>query len=148
IVIALMQASDGETTVGSFASFITAMLMLLTPLKHIANVNGPLQRGLSAAEAVFKLVDAQPERQDGKVLAQRARGEIEFVDVGFTYPDQAQPALAHVNLRVRPGETVAFVGMSGGGKTALVNLVPAFYPVTNGAILLDGEPISDIALAS
>ncbi|GIZ51331.1 lipid A export permease/ATP-binding protein MsbA [Noviherbaspirillum aridicola] len=148
IVIALLQASEGETTVGSFASFITAMLMLLTPLKHIANVNGPLQRGLSAAEAVFKLIDSQPERSDGKTLAQRARGEIKFVDVGFTYPEQTQPALSHVNLHVHPGETVAFVGMSGGGKTTLVNLVPAFYPVTTGEIRLDGESIRNISLSS
>jgi subfamily B ATP-binding cassette protein MsbA len=148
IVIALLQAHSGRTTVGSFASFITAMLMLLTPLKHLAGINGPLQRGLSAADAVFKLIDAAPERTDGKVLPQRARGMLEFFDVSFSYPGQEQAALSHIDLSVHPGETVAFVGMSGGGKSTLVNLVPAFYPVSAGTIRLDGEDIDTLALAS
>ncbi|HEX2531789.1 MAG TPA: lipid A export permease/ATP-binding protein MsbA [Burkholderiaceae bacterium] len=148
IVIALVQASQGQTTVGSFASFITAMLMLLTPLKHLAEVNGPLQRGMAAAEAVFDLIDARPERTTGKALPARAAGKLEFVDVGFTYPGQAQAALSGINLTIRPGETVAFVGMSGGGKSTLVNLVPNFYTVSAGEIRLDGEPIEGIALSS
>jgi subfamily B ATP-binding cassette protein MsbA len=148
IVIALIQSTQGEATVGGFASFITAMLMLLTPLKHLAELNGPLQRGLAAAEAVFNLIDAQPERTDGKVLPGRASGRLEFADVSFSYPGQKQLALSHINLTIEPGETVAFVGMSGGGKSTLVNLVPDFYTPTKGEILLDGEPIGQIALAS
>lgn len=148
IVIALVQANEGNTTVGSFASFITAMLMLLTPLKHLAEINGPLQRGLSASEAVFALIDSRPERTSGKTLPGRAAGKLEFDDVSFAYPGQAQPALAHINLTIRPGETVAFVGMSGGGKSTLVNLVPGFYSATGGEIRLDGEPIEQISLAS
>jgi ATP-binding cassette, subfamily B, bacterial MsbA len=148
IVIALLQASHGETTVGSFASFITAMLMLLTPLKHMAEVNGPLQRGLAASEAVFKLIDATPERTSGKTLARRASGKLDFMNVGFSYPGQTQPALSNIRLTVQPGETVAFVGMSGGGKSTLVNLVPDFYSVTAGEIRLDGEAIEQIALPS
>jgi ATP-binding cassette, subfamily B, bacterial MsbA len=148
IVIALLQASHGETTVGSFASFITAMLMLLTPLKHMAEVNGPLQRGLAASEAVFKLIDATPERTSGKTLARRASGRLDFMNVGFSYPGQTQPALSNIQLTVQPGETVAFVGMSGGGKSTLVNLVPDFYSVTAGEIRLDGEAIEQIALPS
>jgi ATP-binding cassette, subfamily B, bacterial MsbA len=148
IVIALLQASHGETTVGSFASFITAMLMLLTPLKHMAEVNGPLQRGLAASEAVFKLIDATPERTSGKTLARRASGKLDFMNVGFSYPGQTQPALSNIQLTVQPGETVAFVGMSGGGKSTLVNLVPDFYSVTAGEIRLDGEAIEQIALPS
>lgn len=148
IVIALVQASQGQATVGSFASFITAMLMLLTPLKHIAEVNGPLQRGMAAAESVFKLIDAPAERTTGKTLTARAAGRLDFVDVGFSYPDQERAALSNVNLTVMPGETVAFVGMSGGGKSTLVNLVPEFHPVTSGQIRLDGQPISEIALTS
>jgi subfamily B ATP-binding cassette protein MsbA len=148
IVIALIQSSAGQTTVGGFASFITAMLMLLTPLKHLAEVNGPLQRGLAAAEAVFNLIDAAPERTGGKTLPSRAAGRLDFDNVGFTYPGQTQRALSHVNLTVMPGETVAFVGMSGGGKTTLVSLVPDFYSVTEGEIRLDGQPIEDISLTS
>lgn len=148
IVIALIQSSQNQTTVGGFVSFITAMLMLLAPLKRLAEVNGPLQRGLAAAEAVFDLIDAPPERTSGRVLPRRASGKIEFVNVGFTYPGQNAPALEGINLTARPGETIAFVGMSGGGKTTLVSLVPEFHPVTKGEIRLDGEPIGQIALSS
>jgi subfamily B ATP-binding cassette protein MsbA len=124
------------------------MLMLLTPLKHLAEVNGPLQRGLAASEAVFNLIDAAPERTTGKNLPDRAAGRVDFADVSFSYPGQTQLALSHINLTVMPGETVAFVGMSGGGKTTLVSLVPDFYSVTSGEILLDGQPIEQIALTS
>lgn len=148
IMIALAQAGDGHMTVGGFASFITAMLMTLTPLKHLAGVNGPLQRGIAAGELVFGLIDAEPERTGGMKLAQRAKGQLEFRDVSFHYPGQAQPALSNVNLVVAPGETIALVGMSGGGKSTLVNLVPAFYPLTQGQILLDGQAIADIELGS
>lgn len=148
IVIALIQSGQNQTTVGGFVSFITAMLMLLTPLKHLAEVNGPLQRGLTAAEAVFGLIDAQPERTSGRILPARSEGRLEFVDVGFAYPGQRQMALQHIDLRVMPGETIAFVGMSGGGKSTLVNLVPGFYAASSGEIRLDGEPIEQIALSS
>jgi len=148
IVIALIQSSQNQTTVGGFVSFITAMLMLLAPLKRLAEVNGPLQRGLAAAEAVFSLIDASPERTTGTQLAGRAAGKLEFVEVGFSYPGQNTPALEGIDLTVEPGETVAFVGMSGGGKSTLVNLVPEFYQATSGEIRLDGMAIGDIALAS
>jgi subfamily B ATP-binding cassette protein MsbA len=148
IVVALIQSSRGEATVGDFVSFITAMLMLLAPLKHLAEVNGPLQRGLAAAEAVFSLIDAPPERTSGKMLQARASGRLDFVNVSFSYPGQNRAALSNINLSITPGETVALVGMSGGGKSTLVNLVPGFYSVTEGEIRLDGEPIEQIALDS
>ena len=148
IMIALAQAGDGQMTVGGFASFITAMLMTLTPLKHLAGVNGPLQRGLAAGATVFGIIDAHPERESGAVLKGRVAGKLEFENIGFSYPDQKQPALSGIQLSVAPGETVALVGMSGGGKSTLVNLVPEFYTPTAGRILLDGQPISDIALHS
>ena len=148
IVIALIQSARGQSTVGDFVSFITAMLMLLTPLKRLAEVNGPLQRGMAASEAVFGLIDAAPERTSGKPLAQRATGRLEFDDVSFSYPGQTQRALSHINLTIMPGETVAFVGMSGGGKSTLVGLVPNFYSVSSGEIRLDGQPIEEITLDS
>jgi subfamily B ATP-binding cassette protein MsbA len=148
IVIALIQSSRGEATVGGFVSFITAMLMLLAPLKHLAEVSGPLQRGLAAAEAVYGLIDSEPERTTGRTLAQRARGRLDFSKVSFAYPGQSQNALTDIDLCIMPGETVAFVGMSGGGKSTLVSLVPDFYSATSGEIRLDGEPIEGIALAS
>lgn len=148
IVIALIQSSQGQATVGAFVSFVTAMLMLLTPLKHLAEVNGPLQRGMAAAGSVFELIDAPAERGTGKVLSGRASGRLDFIDVGFSYPGQNQAALSHINLTVMPGETVAFVGMSGGGKSTLANLVPGFYSVAEGEIRLDGEPVEQISLES
>ena len=148
IMIALAQAGDGNMTVGGFASFITAMLMTLTPLKHLAAVNGPLQRGLAAGSTVFGIIDSAPERETGVVLHERASGKLDFEHVGFSYPNQKQAALSDISLSIAPGETIALVGMSGGGKTTLVNLVPEFFAPTEGRILLDGQPISDIALTS
>jgi subfamily B ATP-binding cassette protein MsbA len=148
IMIALAQAGDGNMTVGGFASFITAMLMTLTPLKHLAAVNGPLQRGLAAGSTVFGIIDSAPERETGVVLHERASGKLDFEHVSFSYPNQKQAALSDFSLSIAPGETIALVGMSGGGKTTLVNLVPEFFVPTGGRILLDGQPISDIALAS
>ncbi len=148
IVIALVQAGEGQSTVGGFASFITAMLMLLTPLKHLAEINGPLQRGLAAAENVFGLIDAAPERTGGKTLTGRATGRLEFASVGFAYPGQERAALSDINLSIAPGQTVAFVGTSGGGKSTLVNLVPDFYTPTAGEIRLDGEATGGISLES
>ena len=148
IVIALIQSGQNETTVGGFVSFITAMLMLLAPLKNIAEVNGPLQRGLTAAEAVFGLIDAKPERTTGKTLPIRAAGRLDFVNLGFSYAGHQAKALEEINLTISPGETIAFVGMSGGGKSTLVNLVPGFYSATAGEIRLDGEPIEEIHLNS
>lgn len=148
IMIALVQSQQGQATVGSFVSFITAMLMLLTPLKHLAEVNGPLQRGLAAADAVFALIDTPPERTGGQELKQRAAGRLEFNNVHFSYPGQEQRALSHIDLKIDPGETVAFVGTSGGGKTTLVSLVPGFYTPTAGEVRLDGMPLEEISLAS
>ena len=148
IVMALFQSEQGQITVGGFVSFITAMLMLLTPLKQLAEVNGPLQRGMAAAEEVFLLIDKTPERTGGKPLAGRSKGRIEFRDVSFAYPGHQEPALRHIDLSIAPGQTVAFVGMSGGGKSTLVSLLPGFYSASSGEILLDGQNIDSISLTS
>ncbi|HEY4316104.1 MAG TPA: lipid A export permease/ATP-binding protein MsbA [Herbaspirillum sp.] len=148
IVMALIQSRGGDITVGGFVSFITAMLMLLTPLKQLAEVNGPLQRGMAAAEAVFNLIDQKTEREGGLQLPGRAAGKLEFVDLSFSYPGHEALALSHIKLSISPGETIAFVGMSGGGKSTLVNLVPGFYQATSGRLLLDGQPVDEISLFS
>ncbi|MEG1054759.1 MAG: ATP-binding cassette domain-containing protein, partial [Janthinobacterium sp.] len=148
IVMALFQSEQGQITVGGFVSFITAMLMLLTPLKQLAEVNGPLQRGMAAAEEVFLLIDKTPERTGGKPLTGRSSGRIEFKDVSFAYPGHQEPALRHIDLSIAPGQTIAFVGMSGGGKSTLVSLLPGFYSASSGEILLDGQNIDSIALTS
>ncbi|MFZ6798598.1 lipid A export permease/ATP-binding protein MsbA [Undibacterium sp. Di24W] len=148
IMLALAQARKDATTVGDFVTFITAMMMLLTPLKRLADLNGPLQRGMAAAESVYGMVDAIPEVERGQEITRRATGQLEFVNLGFTYPGQEQPALTDINLHIHAGETIALVGMSGGGKTSLVNLVPRFYEPNDGQILLDGIALADISLKS
>lgn len=148
IMLALAQARKDATTVGDFVTFITAMMMLLTPLKRLADLNGPLQRGMAAAESVYSMVDAIPEVEGGQLISGRASGQLEFKNLCFTYPGQEQAALLDINLQVQAGETIALVGMSGGGKTSLVNLVPRFYEPDSGAILLDGLALGDISLKS
>ena len=148
IYIALQESLAARATVGEFASFITAMLMLLAPLKHLTEINAPLQRGLAAAESVFGMIDTPVEEDKGTVALGRAKGEVVFENVGFTYETRTEPALVDINLHVRPGETVALVGGSGGGKTTLVNLLPRFYSPTAGRILLDGQDIQSVTLDS
>jgi ATP-binding cassette, subfamily B, bacterial MsbA len=148
VYIALEDSLAGRTTAGEFASFMIAMLMLLAPLKRLTDINAPLQRGLAAAESVFGMIDAPVEADRGTVKLGRARGEVRYEGVGFTYPTRTEPALAGVDLLVRPGETVALVGGSGGGKTTLVNLLPRFYAPLRGRILLDGHDIQHLALES
>jgi subfamily B ATP-binding cassette protein MsbA len=148
VYIALEDSLAGRTTAGEFASFMIAMLMLLAPMKRLTDVNAPLQRGLAAAESVFGLIDSPVEADQGTVSLGRARGEIRYEGVSFTYPTRTEPALSGVDLVVRPGETVALVGGSGGGKTTLVNLLPRFYAPSRGRILLDGHDLQDLALES
>src|SRR5437016_3661377 len=146
--LAMEQSLAARTTVGEFASFLTAMLMLLAPLKHLTEIQAPLQRGLAAAESVFGMIDTPVEEDRGTGVLARARGELVYERVGFTYPTRDEPALADISLQIRPGETVALVGGSGGGKTTLVNLLPRFYAPTAGRILLDGHDLQELTLAS
>jgi subfamily B ATP-binding cassette protein MsbA len=148
VYVALHQSAGNETTVGGFVSFITAMLLLLAPLKHLADINAPLQRGLAAAESVFRLLDEAPEVDAGTMALGRARGEIEFAAIGLRYPGAERDALTAIDLQIRPGETVALVGPSGGGKTSLVNLVPRFYHAGSGQIRIDGQNIETLTLES
>jgi subfamily B ATP-binding cassette protein MsbA len=148
IYISMGDTLASRTTVGEFASFMTAMLMLLAPLKHLTEINSALQRGLASAESVFGMIDAPVEEDTGTVVIGRARGEVVFDKVSFTYPTRTEPALADIDLHIRPGETVALVGGSGGGKTTLVNLLPRFYAPTSGRILLDGQDIQTLTLES
>ncbi len=122
--------------------------MLLAPLKHLTEINAPLQRGLAAAESVFGMIDSPVEDDHGTLALPRAKGEVTFEKVGFTYETRTEPALSDINLHVRPGETVALVGGSGGGKTTLVNLLPRFYSPGKGRILLDGQDIQGLTLES
>jgi subfamily B ATP-binding cassette protein MsbA len=148
VYLATQQSSANEITVGEFVSFVTAMLMLTAPLKRITSVNEPLQRGLAAAESVFELIDQRGEGDTGRATIARARGEIRFDDVSFSYGDTARLALDTITLTINPGETVALVGASGSGKSTFANLVPRFYRPTRGRILLDGHDLETLTLAS
>jgi subfamily B ATP-binding cassette protein MsbA len=138
----------GGVTVGSFVSFMTATLMLLTPLKHLTGVNASLQRGLAAAESVFAIIDEKPEDDSGTVNMGRAQGRIDIEKLNFAYANSTRPALVDVNLSISPGQTIALVGASGGGKTTLANLIPRFYQPDSGRILLDGIDIQTLTLDS
>lgn len=139
---------DSSITVGSFVSFLTAMLMLTAPLKRVTSVNEPLQRGLAAAESVFALLDQPGEPDTGAEHIERARGELVFENISLRYEGAERPALDGINLHIKPGETVALVGASGAGKTTVANLVPCFYRPTSGRITLDGHDLADLKLAS
>ena len=146
--VVVVLAIRADMTVGEFTKFVTMMLMLLTPLKALAEVNGPMQRGIAAAESVFELIDAPVEQDPGTRTLARAQGHMRFEHVKFRYPNAHAPALDDVSLDVKPGQTVALVGMSGGGKSTFVNLVTRFYEPESGRILLDGIPYQDIKMAS
>ncbi len=148
ITIAVSESASDALTVGGFVSFITAMLMLLSPLKHLADVNSPLQRGLASAESVFELLDAVPEPDSGERQLEKATGRIELQSVTFAYPGASRKAVDLLDLVIEPGETVALVGPSGGGKSTLVNLLPRFYLPDAGKILIDGVDYRDLTLAS
>lgn len=146
IYVAIMQSASGDSTVGSFVSFITAMLMLLSPLRHLADVNAPLQRGLAAAESVFQLLDEADETDQGQAVLTNVRGDLEFRDVCFRYPSAERPVLQNVSLAVPAGKTVALVGQSGGGKSTLAALVARFYNPDTGAVLLDGHDLQALTM--
>ena len=148
MAVALKQAAGDQTTVGSFVSFITAMLMMLAPLKRLTDVSAPIQRGLAAAESVFSLIDEPVEKDDGKVALGKAGGLVEFDRVRFGYPGAERPALDDVSFVIRPGECVALVGPSGSGKTTAANLLPRFYYPDGGEIRVDGHPLPAIRLDS
>jgi subfamily B ATP-binding cassette protein MsbA len=144
--VAIRQNVAGQYGPGDFVTYIFALLNLMNQVKTLSNVTGTIQRGTTAAESVFALIDETPEEDRGTVAVGRARGEIRFDDVTMRYNAQSLPALANVHLAIAPGESVALVGPSGGGKTTLVNLIPRFYSPTEGRVLLDGEPVDRIRL--
>jgi subfamily B ATP-binding cassette protein MsbA len=135
-------------SVGEFAAFVGALLMLISPIKHIAAANEDFQVGLAAAQSIFEVMDAKPEQDDGQLKIKRAKGEIEFKNVTLRYESASGVALDNLSFNIKAGEKVALVGRSGGGKTTLVNLLPRFYELQQGAIFLDGVDIRSLALRS
>jgi subfamily B ATP-binding cassette protein MsbA len=136
----------GKFSAGEFAAFIGAVLMLISPVKSLTNLNEDIQVGLAAAQSVFGLIDTVPERDTGNQQLPRVRGELELRDVTLRYDNAKREALSGINLTIRPGEKVALVGKSGGGKTSLVNLLPRFYEMQQGEILLDGTNVRELTL--
>ncbi len=146
--LALWQARTQQLSAGDFVTFITAALLLLAPLRHLASLNGPLARMLAAGESVFELIDSNAETESGTRTIGRARGQLVFEHVSFAYEGQQAPALIEFSLDVAPGELIALVGRSGAGKTTLVNLIPRFIEPTGGEIRLDGVPLYELKRAS
>jgi subfamily B ATP-binding cassette protein MsbA len=141
---------DGHITTGAFVAFLTALFAMYTPIKRLSRVNATLQAALAAGSRVFEVLDRRDEvpQVDGAVVLPRMRGEIEYRSVGFRYADGHGAILRNVSFTARPGEVVAIVGTSGAGKTTLVNLLPRFYDVSEGAVLIDGIDVRGATLAS
>lgn len=148
VYLALSQSAAGGMTAGGFMSFIMAMMQLLSPIKNLADMNAPLQRGLAAAESIFTLLDEKIEDDRGVHELTRASGRIVMEGVRFRYQGAEREALTGIDLVIEPGQTVALVGPSGGGKTTLANLLPRFYHATAGRIMLDGNDLEELKLAS
>jgi subfamily B ATP-binding cassette protein MsbA len=143
IVIALWQSRSGATSVGEFVAFVTAMLQLVAPAKHLSDVMAPLTRGLAAVERGLDLIEQSPVEAGGNYDPGRALGDIGFHAVSLRYRDDTAPAVDALTLQVKAGETVALVGPSGAGKTTLANLLPRFITPTTGSITLDGRSLAD-----
>jgi ATP-binding cassette, subfamily B, bacterial MsbA len=141
VSIALLQSAENTTTVGGFVAFVTAMLLLIAPVKSLSDATTPITRGLAALERGLDLLDLTDDELSGSFQKQRALGNIEFSGVSVVYKTDSLPALDAFSLSVKAGETVALVGASGSGKTTLVSLLPRFVDVTSGSIYLDGEEL-------
>ena len=146
IVIAIRLAAVVSVTPGAFLAIMAAMLQLIKPMKTLTTLNTTIQRGLAGAASVFQLLDEPVERTGGKGWAQPVKGRICFENVSYAYRGGPK-VLDQVNFTLEPGETVALVGQSGGGKSTIASLLSGFYPVTQGRILIDGEDIATLSLA-
>ncbi len=137
----------GKFSAGEFAAFVGALLMLIAPIKNLTAMNEDVQVALAAAQSVFGVMDIQPELDEGVKTCARSKGAIEFKEVSLTYQNAKRQALKAVSFTIQPGEKLALVGRSGGGKTTLVNLLPRFYELQQGQVLLDGIDMKSLSLA-
>lgn len=147
LYVATIDSVRSELTAGTFTVMITSMMMLLKPLKSLTDVNNQFQRAITACHSLFGLLDTEPEQDTGTRTLERARGEIEFRNVTFTYPTKDTPALHNVSFKVEAGKSVALVGRSGSGKSTIASLLTRFYDIEQGEILLDGVNIRDYRLS-
>ena len=138
--------SVGRFTPGEFAAFVGALLMLISPIKKLTAINEQIQIGIAAAISIFSVMDEVKEKDTGKKVFKKINGQIEFKNVSFSYERIKKPVLKNINFTIKPGEKIALVGKSGGGKTSLVNLIPRFYELDSGSILIDKINITQIKL--
>jgi ATP-binding cassette, subfamily B, bacterial MsbA len=148
LALALRDTVGGRMSPGDLLGFFTALTSIAQPLRELVQVADPLQQGIAAAESLFELIDEPPEPAGGGYVAGRVRGDVEFRDVTFSYPRGERPALRDVSLQVPAGSSLAIVGRSGSGKSTLVTLLPRFYDVSLGSILIDGREIREYDLRS
>ena len=148
IFVAGYESVDGNLSPGEFISFFSAMMLMLQPVRRLTNLNATLQRGVAAADSLFAVIDEPDEKDTGTFVNEHVRGAVEFRDVRFSYGNDSAPVLDGINFAVEPGQSVAIVGHSGSGKSTLVSLLPRFYDIDAGDILLDGVAIRDHRLAN
>jgi len=143
------QVLAGKSTPGTFFSFLTALIMIYEPIKGVSAINNTLQQGIAAAERVFEILDVESEvfEKSDAIELPPVKESIEFKDVRFRYDDDTE-ILKGINLKISPGEVLAIVGSSGGGKSTLVNLIPRFYDVSSGSVMIDNTDIRDVTLKS
>jgi len=148
IFMASRESLEGNLTAGQFISFFSAMMLMLQPVRRITNVNATLQRGVAGAHSLFAIMDEPDEIDTGTVEKNDVRGDIEFRNVSFGYGSEDGPVLRDISVSIGSGQTLAIVGHSGSGKSTLVSLLPRFYEIGEGDILLDGVPIRDYKLSN
>ena len=148
ISLALFQGSENTTTAGGFIAFVTAMLLLIAPIKSLSDGATPITRGLAALERGLDLIDLTQDELGGSFTKERAAGNIEFINVSVHYDTNLAPALDQVSFNIKTGETIALVGSSGSGKSTLANLLPRFVNINAGSIYLDGHELKQWDIAS
>lgn len=147
-LIYLATTHVANVSAGSFVSMISAMLAMLKPMRNLTTVNSNIQRGIAGAESIFATLDEAREKDIGKKVITRARGDIVYDNVTLTYASTQKTVLHNISLQIKAGKTIALVGKSGGGKTSLVSLLPRFYDVNAGLISIDGIDIRELTLKS
>ncbi|MCD9086612.1 lipid A export permease/ATP-binding protein MsbA [Stenotrophomonas sp. SY1] len=147
LLIASHEAAAGRLTVGDFVGLMMAMMAIIPALKQLTNVQNMTQRGIASAQRLFTVLDAPDEPDHGTRSLERAQGLLEFRNVTARYPGQPKPALEDISFIAQPGTVTAIVGRSGSGKSTLIKLIPRFYEIEAGQILLDGHPLQDYRLA-